>query len=122
MAWTKIPKEHHPIFLAALPDDERIVPKVMFGSIAAMVNGNMMGSLWAHSFAVRVGEADYREALALGGQPFDPMGRGNAMHAMVELPESVFRQPAQLRKWLAKALTFTAAMPPKVKKKTKARG
>ena len=74
MVWIKIPKEHHPIFLDALPDDPRIEPKQMFGAIAVMVNGQMMGGLWAHSFMVRVGEADYAAALALGGRPFDPMG------------------------------------------------
>lgn len=113
MAWIKIPKEHHPIFLDALPLDDRLDTKTMFGSVVAMVNGWMMGGLWAHTFMVRVGPADYEEGLALGGDPFDPMGHGKAMASMVTLPESVFRDRKALRRWLEKALAFTASLPPK---------
>ena len=31
MAWTKIPKEHHPIFFDAVPDDPRVETIKMFG-------------------------------------------------------------------------------------------
>src|SRR5262249_50753932 len=39
MAWVKIPREHHPIFYAALPKDKRVETMLMFGGVAARVNG-----------------------------------------------------------------------------------
>ncbi len=116
MGWQKIPVEHHPLFLAALPDDPRSSSVTMFGGVAGMVNGNMYGGLWADTVMVRLDEAEQKRVLALpGGKPFDPMGKGKPMKDMVLLPAEVMKRPAELRAWLAKALDFTAAMPPKTK-------
>lgn len=119
MAWIKIPKEHHPIFLELLPDDPRIETKAMFGGLASMVNGHMMGGLFAHSMIVRVGEADYAAAVALGAEPFDPMGKGAVMSQTLLLPESEFRDRKKARAWLAKALAHALTLPPKAKAGTK---
>lgn len=115
MAWIKIPKEHHPIFLELLPDDPRIETKAMFGGLASMVNGHMMGGLFAHSMIVRVGEADYAAAVALGAEPFDPMGKGAVMSQTLLLPEPEFRDRKKARAWLAKALAHALTLPPKAK-------
>jgi TfoX/Sxy family transcriptional regulator of competence genes len=121
MAWVKIPAEHHPLFTAAVPDDGRVETLRMFGGVAALVNGHMFGGLWADSAVVRVDEPDQREALALGGTPFDPMGKGRVMKDMVVLPRATFADAEALRGWLTRALAYTATLPPKPKKAPKPR-
>lgn len=117
MAWVKIPKENHPVLLAALPKDPRVRTLQMFGATAATVNGNLFGGLFARSAIVKLGEDDYREAMALdGAAPFDPMGKGVVMSNTVLLPESVMDEPAELKSWLARAFAYTATLPPKKKK------
>src|SRR6185503_15163208 len=49
MAWVKIPAEHHPLFLAALPKDPRIQTLKMFGGAAGTVNGKMIGATFGRS-------------------------------------------------------------------------
>lgn len=118
MAWQKIPKENHPVFLAALPDDPRVQTLKMFGGVCAMVNGHMSAGLWADTAVVRVSERERARVLAMdGGAEFDPMGRGKSMADMVLLPEEEFAQPARLSAWLREAVEHTATLPPKAKKK-----
>jgi TfoX/Sxy family transcriptional regulator of competence genes len=119
MAWTKIPKEHKPLFYAALPDDPRVEPVEMFGGVAGTVNGHMFGGLWADSVMVRLSPEGQAEVLAMGGEPFNPMGRG-VMKDMVVLPAAVLGDREGLREWLRKAVEATAALPPKAKKGAKA--
>lgn len=120
MAWVKIPKEHHPLFHAALPDDPRVETRQMFGGVCAMVNGHMFGGLFAESAMVRLGGKDLDELLALeGAEPFDPMGRGKPMADMVMLPKREFEDPKRLRAWLGRAMKYTATLPPKTAKKKK---
>lgn len=122
MAWIKIPKEHHPIFLAALPRDPRSTTRPMFGSLCAMANGYMYGGLFAHGAFVRLDAAGGQEVLALdGGAPFDPMGRGGAMRDLYTLPDSVLDEPGELRGWLARAFAYAVALPPKPVKKPAAK-
>src|SRR4051794_29539185 len=122
MAWVKIPAEHHPLFLAALPKDPGVSTIQMFGGIGAKLNGYMFGGLFARSAIVRLSAADQRTALALdGAAPFDPMGNGRVMMDTIALPESVMDDPAELRTWLARALEFTRTLPPKASKASKPR-
>ena len=119
MAWIKIPAENHPIFHAALPLDPRVSTKNMFGSIAAMANGYMMGGLFARSAIVRLSPEDQKEALALdGAEPFDPMGDGRIMKDTIFLPESIMDEPGELASWLRRALVYTMSLPPKTKPKS----
>ena len=93
MAWTKIPKEHHPLFEAALPADARVETLHMFGGVAALVSGHMFGGLWENSAVVRLAEGDLQAVLTMpGGSVFDPMGKGRIMKDMAVLPEPVFRE------------------------------
>jgi TfoX/Sxy family transcriptional regulator of competence genes len=116
MAWVKIPAEHHPVFLAALPQDRRISTIQMFGGIAARANGYMFGGLFARSAIVRLSASDQRAALALdGAAPFDPMSNGRVMKDTIALPESVMEDPAELSDWLARAFAFTTTLPLKKK-------
>lgn len=119
MAWVKIPKENHPLFLASLPRDPRVSTVNMFGGIAAKVNGQMFAGLFARGAIVKLSASDQKVALALdGAELFDPMGNGRVMHDTIFLPESVMDEPDELKAWLRKALDHTAALP--AKKKTKA--
>ena len=119
MAWVKIPKENHPLFLASLPRDPRVSTVNMFGGIAAKVNGQMFAGLFARGAIVKLSASDQKVALALdGAELFDPMGNGRVMHDTIFLPEWVMDEPDELKAWLRKALDHTAALP--AKKKTKA--
>ncbi|MBL9017148.1 MAG: TfoX/Sxy family protein [Myxococcales bacterium] len=114
MAWVKIPKEHHPLFHAALPRDRRVSTLNMFGGVAAKVNGQMFGGLFARSAIVKLSPTDQQEALALdGAQYFDPMGNGRIMRDTVQLPDSIMDEPDELRRWLQRALDYTVTLPPK---------
>ncbi|MFN0250246.1 MAG: TfoX/Sxy family protein [Kofleriaceae bacterium] len=123
MAWVKIPKENHALFYERLPKDKRIETLQMFGAAAAKVNGYMFGGLFARSFMVKLGDADYAAALTLdGAEPFDPMGSGRVMSNTVMMPESLMDEPAEMTAWLQKALDYSLSLPPKaVKTKTAAK-
>lgn len=97
MAWIKIPKEHHPLFHVALPKDRRVSTLLMFGGLAAKVNGHMFAGLFANSAIVKLSAADQAAALALdGAAPFDPMGNGRVMRDTILLPDDVMEDPADL--------------------------
>ena len=114
MAWVKIPKENHPLFHGCLPRDPRVSTVNMFGGVAAKVNGQMFGGLFARGAVVKISPADQQTALAIdGAEMFDPMGNGRIMRDTVFLPESVVAEPDELRGWLVKALDYTAGLPAK---------
>src|SRR4051812_16576181 len=116
MAWVKVPPEHHSIFRAALPNDPRVETKQMFGGIAAKVNGHVFAGLFGRSTMVWLPEHDRADALALpGAAPFDPMGDGRARSNKVMLPRAMMVQPAALRRWIGRAFSAAARLPPKVK-------
>ena len=88
----------------------------MFGGIAAKVNGHIFAGLFGRSVMIGLPEAERAEALALEGAGlFDPMGDGRARSDKIMLPESMMEEPAELRRWLARAFKGAAQLPPKVK-------
>lgn len=114
MAWVKIPAEHHPIFMAAVPKDKRVTTLKMFGGIAAKANGRMFAGLFAKSFIVKLSEADHEEAMKLdGAEVFDPMGNGRVMTDTVLMPEETFGDDAELKSWLRRALDHAVTLPVK---------
>ena len=116
MAWVKVPPEHRPIFHAALPNDARVETKQMFGGIVARVNGHIFAGLFGRSTMIWLPEGERGDALALpGAAPFDPMGEGRARSNKVMLPERMMAKPAELRRWIGRAFTAAARLPPKVK-------
>ena len=118
MAWVKVPPEHHPLFQAALPKDDRVETMAMFGGVAAKVNGHIFAGLFGRSTMLALPEPDRTAALALdGARPFDPMGDGRARSQKVMLPERMMRDPKALRSWIGRAFTATAKLPPKAAKK-----
>jgi TfoX/Sxy family transcriptional regulator of competence genes len=117
MAWVKVPAEHHPLFMDALPRAPDVQTMKMFGGIAATVNGNMAAGLFGRSAIVRLSDADQKRALALeGAGPFDPMGNGRVMSQTIMLPEDVMEDPRVLGDWLARAVDHARSLPPKAKK------
>ncbi len=122
MAWVKVPIEHHPIFLDALPKDPRIERIKMFGGIAAKVNGHFFAGLFGRSTIVQLPEPERATALALEGAGlFDPMGDGRARSEKVMLPESMMADEEELRAWIARAFASALALPPKAAKPPKAK-
>jgi len=116
MPWVKVPPDHHPIFHAALPNDPRVETKPMFGGIAAKVNGHVFAGLFGRSTMIWLPEDERADALALpGAAPFDPMGDGRAKSNKVMLPPGMMSKPAELRRWIGRAFTAAARLPPKVK-------
>jgi TfoX/Sxy family transcriptional regulator of competence genes len=121
MAWVKVPPEHHPIFIDALPKDPRVERMKMFGGIAAKVNGHIFAGLFGRSTIVQLPEPDRAEALALeGAGPFDPMGNGRVMSEKVMLPESMMADEEELRAWVSRAFQAALVLPPKAPKPPKA--
>jgi len=114
MAWVKVPPEHHPLFRAALPKDPRVETMLMFGGIAAKVNGHIFAGLFGRSTMVWLNDADKKAALALdGASMFDPMGNGKVRSDKVMLPEDVMDDHAELARWIARAFKAAARLPPK---------
>src|SRR4029077_1472881 len=98
----------------ALPKDPRIETVVMFGGIAAKVNGNIFAGLFGRSTMILLPEDERAEALAReGAAPFDPMGDGRRRSDKVMLPEAMMEEPAELRRWIARAFDSAAALPGK---------
>jgi hypothetical protein len=117
MAWVRVPRENHPLFAAALPDDPRIETVKMFGGVAAKVHGRIFAGLFGRSTMVLLDDGDRAKALALqGASLFDPMGDGRARSDKVMLPEEVMSDPAGLRAWVRKAFDAAAALPAKAKR------
>ena len=88
MAWVKIPPEHHPLFIAALPANPKVSTIKMFGGICALVNGNMFSGLFGRSIIAKLSAADQEAAMKLDGSaPFDPMGTGRVMTDTILMAE-----------------------------------
>ena len=116
MAWIKVPAEHHPIFLEALPKDSRVETMKMFGGVVAKVNGHIFAGLFGRSVMLPLDGADRERALALeGAGPFDPMRDGRMRSDKVMLPEALMEEPDELRDWIARAFAAAAKRPPKTK-------
>ena len=121
MAWVKVPPENHPLFHAALPKDPRVQTALMFGGVAAKVNGNIFAGLFRRSVMIWLPEDQRAEALALDGAGyFDPMGDGRVRSEKIMLPESMMDEPAELRRWIARAFKAVAVFPHKAAKRAPA--
>jgi TfoX/Sxy family transcriptional regulator of competence genes len=103
-------------FDAALPKDDRILRRPMFGMPAAFVNGNMFAGLYEESVALRLPEPKRQELLALAGAgPFEPMP-GRAMREYAVVPPSMHADTTALAAWLAAAFEFGLTIPAKTAK------
>jgi hypothetical protein len=91
----------------------------MFGYPAIFVHGNMCAGLFGEGMFARL-SADDRAALPGGGAPFEPMA-GRPMKDYTLIPDDVLADEEALASVLAKAVSFTASLPPKEKKAKKAK-
>jgi TfoX/Sxy family transcriptional regulator of competence genes len=99
-----------------VPEHPAVTVRPMFGNVSAFVNGNMFTGLFGEDLFVRVADADRAELLAGGGADFAPMP-GRPMRGYVLLPAGWRDRPEPTRRWVDRALEFTAALPAKEPKK-----
>ena len=103
-------------FRSLVPEDPSVEVKPMFGNVAGFVNGNMFMGLFGRQVGVRLPDDSRQELRSVNGAgDFGPAER--PMKEYVALPEAWRNAPEKSEPWIHKALTHTAAMPPKVKKK-----
>lgn len=91
----------------------------MMGGLCFLVNGNMLGGVDRTKQGVdrlmfRVGKDNQAEALSRPGAEPMVMG-GRTFGGLVFVPDEVC-DAQQLRDWVALALSFAGALPPKKKK------
>ncbi|GAC1328575.1 MAG: hypothetical protein NVSMB2_27830 [Chloroflexota bacterium] len=114
----KIPKpttEDKARFESLVPPDTRVDVKPMFGNLGAFVNGNMFMGLFGPDIGVRLDETGQRALSTAGGGTFGPAER--PMGGYVSLPAAM--SEAQAKEWIARALDYVGALPPKTKKPAK---
>jgi len=117
MAWVKAPQALVDLFSESLPNDPRIERRKMFGYPAVFVQGNMCAGVFQDQVFARLSPAD-RAALPGGGADFEPMA-GRPMKGYTLIPDEVIADEAELAAELARAVAFTAQLPPKEKKAAK---
>jgi TfoX/Sxy family transcriptional regulator of competence genes len=107
-------------FRAALPDNPDILVRPMFGHTAGFINGNMFAGTFGQDVFVRLDEGNRSKLLtAPGAMPFAPM-KGRVMAEYVQLPRSA--DASMTASWVARALEWTATLPPKTKARSAVRG
>ena len=88
-------------------------PRKMFGYPALFVGGNLVTSLFADRWTIRLGPADLTEALALpGADPFSPMA-GRIMTGYALLPVAIVADDEALVPWIERAIAFGRTLPAK---------
>ncbi len=100
----------------AIGDQRPVAEKRMMGGVCFMIDGNMLGGAdrqkdGSGRFMFRVGKDNETEALSRPGAiPLEQGGR--RMGGMVFVDESACG-PKELKSWVALALKFVGALPPK---------
>jgi TfoX/Sxy family transcriptional regulator of competence genes len=83
----------------------------MFGYPAAFIGGNLVTSLYADNWVVRLPDADREQLLKLeGARQFEPMP-GRAMKGFAIVPPSIVADDAALDSWLERAFAHARTMP-----------
>jgi len=103
-------------FRDLVPSASNVEVKPMFGNLGAFVNGNMFMGLFGSDIGVKLSPVDQESLRAAGGGDFGPAER--PMGGYVSLPASA--EQGQNSEWIAAALGYVAAMPPKKPKAAKA--
>jgi TfoX/Sxy family transcriptional regulator of competence genes len=119
MAWEKSSERLIEIFCDALPGDDGVERRKMFGYPCAFVNGNMFTGLHQQDLIVRLPEDARAELLAVpGARQFEPMA-GRVMREYVAVPRAMHDDAETLSGWIAKSYAFASALPVKVPKERK---
>jgi TfoX/Sxy family transcriptional regulator of competence genes len=116
--WGPAPEALVSAFEAALPTLPGARPRKMFGYPAMFVNGKMFAGIARDKIVLRLAEADHRRFLRLpGAKPFVAMG-GRVMKQWVVVPRTMTHRPAELCRWLRRALSHGRSLQPKPRKTT----
>ena len=96
----------------ALAAVDGVVERRMFGGLVFMVNGNMCYGIEQDRLMLRVGPAQYADALA---QPYAGIMdfTGRPMRGFVIVQPAGFVTAAALQEWIARALAFVQTLPAK---------
>ncbi len=104
-----------------LADRDDVVEKKMFGGLCFMVNGAMCCGLTKSDFMVRVGAAQFDDALAQPhARPMDFTGR--PLKGMVYVAPEGLRTDAALAGWVRRGLLFVTEKPPTKPRKRASKG
>jgi len=106
-------------FQKLVPPDPAVTTRPMFGNLSAFVNGNMFCGLFGEDLFVRVSEGDQAKIRKQGGKAFEPMP-GRAMTGYIVVPAGWQKKSEATRAWIANALSWSKALPPKSAKAAKA--
>src|SRR5262245_22178430 len=86
--------------------------KKMFGGVGFLLHGNICCGVWKEFLILRLGSDAARQVLGeKHARPFDITGRPMRGWAMIE--PAGWKNDARLRRWIAWAVEFTEALPPK---------
>jgi TfoX/Sxy family transcriptional regulator of competence genes len=100
----------------ALAARDDVVEKKMFGGLCFMVNAAMCCGLTKSDFMVRVGPAQYDDALAQPhARPMDFTGR--PLKGMVYVAPEGLRTDAALARWVRRGLAFVDGAAAKARKR-----
>ncbi len=99
-------------FLRLVPGDPAVTTRPMFGNMAAFVNGNMFAGLFGEDLFVRLPDDERAAVIKEGGCNFEVMP-GRAMTGYVTVPATWSKKPEGARRWIARSLELTRALPPK---------
>jgi len=109
--WKKSPPQLIERFGTALPSDERVERRSMFGYPCAFVNGNMFCGLHEDRLIVRLAEPERARLLEEpGARQFEPFP-GRRMTEYVVVPDPLANP--SLQRWLSRAFKYAASLPPK---------
>lgn len=105
-------------FTAALPEDDDVAVRPMFGNVAAFHNGNMFAGTFGEDLFVRLPDDEQAALIELGGAEFSPMA-GRAMKGYVTVPPTWAGDPNATRGWILRSLELARSLPPKEPRKRK---
>jgi TfoX/Sxy family transcriptional regulator of competence genes len=112
MAWKKSTPVLIAVFDRALPADDRVERRQMFGYPCAFTCGNMFTGLHEERMVVRLPEAARRRLLReRGATSFEVLGR--VMREYVVLPPAVLKSPARAKRWTRAAFDYALTLPAK---------
>ena len=85
--------------------------KKMFGGIGFLLQGNMACGIIREDLIMRVGEANYTDALLQTDvELFDMIGR--AMTGWVVVKEPGYRKDSNLKDWVDQGVSYSLILPP----------
>ncbi len=94
-----------------LAEQNSVTEKKMFGGLAFMLSGNMLGGIVGGDLMVRVGPEHYQNALeSAHARPMDFTGRPSK--GMVYVDTDGCETDSELRSWIYRGLSFTSSLPP----------